>query len=192
VAHAGHRVHYTFEEYIAFEEASTVKHEYLDGQIYGMAGGTPEHGALKVSLVGTLFAQLLGGRCRAFDSDVRIRVLETGLATYPDASVVCGPRELDPADKNTIVNPVVLIEVTSKSTEEYDRGEKFDHYRRIPSLQEYILVSHSARAIEVRRRSPAGAWETRIFGPGERADLRAIACTLDVNAIYDAAAEPAA
>ena len=190
VSQAVHRVHYSFPEYVALEEVSTVRHEYLDGQIYAMAGGTPEHGALKVAAIGLLFGQLREGRCRALDSDVRVRVLATGLSTYPDLSIVCGPRRLDPGDKNTVVNPIVLIEVTSKSTEAYDRTEKFDHYRQIPSLEEYVVISHREREIEVRRRGPDGEWPTTVAHKGERLELRSVACVLEVDALYDAAAEP--
>lgn len=192
MSHALHRVHYTFAEYLALEEASTVRHEYLDGQIYGMAGGTPEHGAMKAMVVAKLATQLEGGRCRVLDSDVRIRVLETGLATYPDASVVCGPWRLDPEDKNTVINPVVLVEVTSKGTEEYDRTDKFENYRLIPTLQEYVLVSHRTREIEVRRRGAGGEWQSIVARAGEHLELSSIACTVEVDALYDAATPPAA
>lgn len=191
MSHAVHRVHYTFAEYVAFEDGSTVRHEYLDGQIYGMAGGTPEHGALKVALVGLLFGQLQPTRCRGLDSDVRVRVRATGLATYPDLSVVCGPRELDPEDRNTVVNPKLLVEVTSRSTEQYDRTEKFEHYRQIPTLEEYVLVSHRGREIEVRRRDAAGEWRVTLARSGETARLTSIGAALEVDALYDAAAEPA-
>lgn len=192
MTHVAHRVHYTFEEYIAFEDGSSVRHEYLDGQIYGMAGGSPQHGALKAMLVGQLVAQLQGGRCRVLDSDVRVRVLATGLATYPDASVVCGPWQLDPADRNTVVNPTVLVEVTSKSTEAYDRTEKLEHFRRIPSLREYLLVSHRQRELEIWRRTDSGEWQSTIARAGERAELRSIGCVLDVDTLYQAAMEPSA
>jgi Uma2 family endonuclease len=116
----------------------------------------------------------------------------SGLGTDPDVSVVCGPREHDPEDANTVVNPTLVVEVTSRSTEEYDRGEKFDHYRRIPSLAEYVLVSHRQRAIEVRRRGAADEWTTVVAGPGERVELRSVGATLDVDATFAAASEPLA
>jgi Uma2 family endonuclease len=105
--------------------------------------------------------------------------------------VICGPREVDPEDRNTVTNPTLLVEVTSNSTEEYDRGEKFDHFREIPSLDEYVLVSHRERAIEVRRRDATGAWTTSVTRAGDRAELRTIGCTIDVDALYEGAAEPA-
>jgi Uma2 family endonuclease len=116
-----HRTRYSWAEYLALEASSNVKHEFLDGQIYGMAGGTPEHAALAAATIGILFGQLRGGPCRVYDADLRIRVLATSLATYPDAAVVCGPLERDPADPDGVTNPTLLVEVLSSSTEEYDR-----------------------------------------------------------------------
>src|SRR5271156_4588261 len=97
-----HRVHYTLTEYLAFEASSNVKHEFLDGQIYAMAGGTPEHAALAAAVIGLLFPALRAGRCRAHDADLRVRVPVTGLTTYPDVTVVCGPRELDAMDRQAV------------------------------------------------------------------------------------------
>ena len=101
-----------------------------------------------------------------------------------------GPRELDPEDGNTVTNPTFLVEVTSKSTEEYDRGEKFDHYREIPSLREYVLVSHREPAIEVRRRGPDGAWSNHFARAGESVEPESMPCVLRVTEIYEAASEP--
>lgn len=112
---------YTFGEYIALESFSTVRHEFLLGEIYAMAGSTPQHAALAMSVGAALLAKLRGGPCRVHSSDLRVRVLETGLVTYPDVTVVCGPYRADPEDRNTIVNPHVVVEVTSDSTEECDR-----------------------------------------------------------------------
>ena len=120
-----HNIHYSWADYLALEGSSNVKHEFLDGQIYGMAGGTPEHAALKAAVTGLLFSQIRGGRCRAHAPDLRVRVPETGLATYPDVTVVCGPRELHPEDQDAVTNPALIVEVLSKSTADYDRGDKF-------------------------------------------------------------------
>lgn len=187
---AAHPVFYTFAEYVRLEEGSTVKHEYLGGQIYAMAGGSPEHAALAAAVIAKLVVALEGGRCRVHTSDLRIRVRTTGLCSYPDVSVVCGPREVDPESADTVTNPTLLVEVTSKSTEEYDRGEKFDHYRQIPSLREYALVSHRERAIEVRARDDGGKWVTRVARSGERVELASLGCSFDVDAIYEIASEP--
>ncbi len=187
-----HPVFHAFGDYVQLEANSPIKHEYLAGQIYAMAGGTPEHAALAAVVTAKLASALEGGRCRVYSSDLRIRVLKTGLATYPDVSVVCGPREVDPEDKNSVTNPTLLVEVTSKSTEEYDRGEKFDHYKAIPSLREVVLVSHREPSIEVRRRQDDGAWTSHVFRARERAELGSVPCVLDVDAIYAAAEDPRA
>lgn len=191
VPSSAHRVHYTHAEYLALEAASNVKHEYLDGQIYGMAGGTPEHAALAHTVGSLLFPQLRSGNCRGHNSDLRVRVLATGLATYPDLTVVCGPRQLDPEDKNAVTNPALLVEVTSPSTEDYDRGDKFEQYKRIPSLRQYVIVSHRERRVDVWRRGEGETWDVTVCRDGDRAELDAIAARLDVRGLYDAAAEPA-
>jgi Uma2 family endonuclease len=189
---SAHRTHYTLAEYLAFEASSNVKHEYLDGRIYAMAGGTPEHAALAATAIGLLFGQLRAGRCRAMDADLRVRVPATGLLTYPDVTVVCGPRQVDGDDPLAVTNPTLILEVLSPGTEEYDRGEKFEHYKRLPSLREYVIVSHRERRIEVWRRSGSGDWTALSARDGETVPLDAIGATLDVRELYDAAAEPAA
>jgi Uma2 family endonuclease len=187
-----HRARYEWADYLALEASSNVKHEFLDGQIYAMAGGTPEHAALAAAMIGILFDRLRRGRCRIHDSDLRIRVLATGLATYPDATVVCGPLERDPADENAVTNPTLIVEVLSRSTEEYDRGDKFEHYKRIPSLRQYVLVSHRAREIEVWTRGETGAWAGVTAHDGEEAVLVSIDARIDVRDLYQAAVEPPA
>ena len=129
--------------------------------------------------------QLAGGPCYPLSSDLRVRVRATGLATYPDVTVVCGPLERDVEDPHAAVNPAVLVAVTSDSTEAYDRGEKFTHYRQIPSLREYVLVSHRERAIERRWRDPDGTWRSENVGRGGTVELPSIAATLAVDAIYE-------
>ena len=184
-----HHIRYSFADYLALEGSSNVKHEFLAGQIYGMAGGTPEHAALTAAVTGLLFAQLRAGRCRVHDADLRVRVIETGLATYPDVTIVCGPRQRDQEDQNAVTNPTLIVEVLSRSTEEYDRGDKFEHYKRIPSLQQYVLVAFREREIEVWSRTAEG-WENTLFRAGERATLKSIGAELDVNELYEAAEEP--
>ena len=184
-----HRIQYGWEEYLALEASSNVKHEFLEGQIYGMAGGTPEHAALKAAVTGVLFAQIRGGRFRAYDADLRVRVLETGLATYPDVTVVCGPSERDPSDANAITNPTLIVEVLSPSTEGYDRGDKFEHYKRIPALRQYVLVSHREREIEVWSRTPNNDWTRVVAQTGGRVALESIGAALTVDDVYVASAE---
>ncbi len=180
--------HYTYDEYRRFEAAANTKHEYLDGQILAMAGGTPEHAGLAASVIEQLGRQLAGGSCQSFTSDLRIRVLATGLATYPDVTIVCGDLERDPEDANGVVNPTVLVEVLSTSTEHYDRGEKAAHYRRIPSLREYVFVSHRERRLERWWRDDRGEWQSESAGRGSQLQMAAVNAGLDVDAIYDRSA----
>lgn len=183
---------FTFAEYLEQEQASDIKHEFVNGEIFAMAGGTPEHGRLAMRVAIALGAQLRGRHCEPYSSDVRVRVLATDLATYPDLSVVCGRLERDPVDANTIINPIVLVEVLSDSTEKYDRGEKFAHYRRIPSLQEYVLVSQLEPRIEVFRRNADGkSWTLHIAEASERAKIESIGCDIAVDEVYASAFEAA-
>ena len=175
---------FSLEEYVRFEAYSNVRHEYLDGQIYAMAGGTPEHGAMAVRITSSLLGQLGDRRCAVYSSDVRVRVAATGLTSYPDASVVCGQEERDATDRNALTNPIVLVEVLSPNTEEYDRGEKFSHYKTISALREVVFVSHAEPLIEIWRRETPESWVRHPFGPGERAQLTSIGCGLDVDGIY--------
>lgn len=174
---------YSLEDYLRLEEYANVKHEYLEGAIHAMAGGSPEHGAIAMRIGAALVAQLRGRGCTVFSSDVRIRVAATGLSTYPDLSVVCGEREVDPADRQALANPVVLVEVLSPSTEEYDRGEKLRHYQHLPSLREVLLVAHDRHEVDLRRRSGDG-WNRQTVGAGGAIELASIGCRLDVDTLY--------
>lgn len=175
---------YTWDQYLSLEKDSSVKHEFLDGEIFAMAGGTPEHAALGLAVGAELRSGLKGKPCRVYSSDLRVRVLSTGLSTYPDATVICGELQRDPSDANIALNPRLIVEVTSGSTESYDRGEKFEHYRMMPSLVEYVLVSHRERLIEVFRRGESGSWQRLEAREGGVLRLDAIGCELSVDAVY--------
>jgi Uma2 family endonuclease len=179
------RQHFSFREYLRLEEASTVKHEFLEGHVWAMAGGTPDHAAVAVNVSTLLATQLRERPCRVFGSDLRIRVTATGLGTYPDISVVCGSLELDPEDPqgNTVVNPTAIVEVLSPSTEAYDRGEKLAHYKRIPSLQEIVLVAHDKRRLEVWCRQGDG-WALDVVHGDGAARLTSIPCELPLGEVY--------
>jgi Uma2 family endonuclease len=183
---------FTFAEYLKQEKQSQIKHELLDGEIFAMAGGTIEHARLASKIDRLLGNQLQGRPCEAFSSDLRIRVLATGLGTYPDLSIVCGHIETDPEDRDTLVNPIVLVEVLSDSTEAHDRGDKFAHYRRIPSLREYVLVSQHEPRIEVFRRNEGGSWTLYEAGQGQVAKLASIDCQLAVDEVYENALQSTA
>lgn len=178
---ARHR--YTFAEYLAVEADSGMKHEYDDGEIVAMAGGSRRHNALAAAVTAALYADRKTG-CVVFQSDQRVRIMATGKATYPDASMVCGPIEGDPADPSgaTITNPTVIVEVLSPSTEQDDRGSKWQHYQQLESLREYVLVSQGEPRIECYRRLGDGAWEYREVTDG----ALALECgaTLDLPRLY--------
>ena len=175
--------HYTYEQYLALEHDSELKHEFDDGEIFAMASGSPRHSAL-ASRVSAALENTRPSGCTAFQSDMRIRVLATGRATYPDASMVCGPIELDPDDRSgtTITNPGLIVEVLSPSTEEVDRGSKWRDYQRIPSLQEYVLVNQESR-VEIYRRVASGNWEYLAVREGVVVKL-ASGAALDLSILY--------
>lgn len=174
---------YSYQEYLNHEEVANTKHEFLNGEIYAMAGGTPEHGAIAMNIGAALVLQLRGKACRVQSSDVRIRVLATGFATYPDLSVVCGHAEFDPASRVTITNPILLVEVLSPGTADYDRGEKLAHYKQIPSVREVVLVAHDDRLLEVWRRSEDNSWSCEQLRTGV-VTLASVDAVLTIDEVY--------
>jgi Uma2 family endonuclease len=177
---------FDYRSYLLLEEDSVVKHEFLDGEVWAMAGGSPEHAAITMRVGRLLGNQLEGRPCQVYSSDLRIRVAATGLTTYPDVSVVCGQLELDPEDSkgHTALNPTVLVEVLSPSTEGYDRGEKLSHYKRITSLREVVFVAQEQRLVEVWTRGAEGEWTEREYRALERARLDAVSCELPLDDVY--------
>jgi len=175
----------TPEEYLAREREALCKSEYFDGQVFAMAGGTEAHNAIAFNLGLELGAQLKGGPCRGFGSDMRILVQETGLYAYPDITVVCGERLYSDQRRDTLLNPTLLIEVLSPSTEGYDRGLKAGNYRQLASLQEYLLVAQDRPHIERYARRPEGTWElTEASGLEAKLSLPAIGCELRLADVY--------
>jgi Uma2 family endonuclease len=152
--------YYTIQEYLRMERASDVKHEYVNGEILAMSGGTPAHSLISANTSGEIRNALKGKPCRVYDSNFRVRIPRSPLYMYPDISIACSKLDFDPADeqKETYSNPTVLIEVLSKSTEGYDRGVKFRQYRKIESLREYVLISQDMPAIETYFRNSDGQW----------------------------------
>lgn len=156
-----HREHvFTFEEYVRIAEHSPIRLEFWDGVILDMAVGSPRHSAICSNLVRILGGQLRGRPCRAYDANLRVRSITVNRATYADATVVCDPLEIDPADKSqqTVLNPSVLFEVLSPSTSSDDRGPKLDCYTTITSVQAVVLVEQDERCITVHERQPDGRW----------------------------------
>jgi Uma2 family endonuclease len=175
---------FSFEAYLELEEVSPVKHEFLAGEVWALAGGTPDHAAISVNVSTLVGTGLRGRACRVYSSDLRVRVLATGLGTYPDVTVVCGKPEFDGEDRKqqTVVNPRLIVEVLSPSTANYDRGEKLTHYQRIASLQEILLVSHDERRVDVWRRASDG-WALQSVTAGSVC-LESLAVEIPLAEIY--------
>ncbi len=177
---------YTYDEYLVRERVADTKSEYFGGQIFAMAGGSPRHNSIGVNLVASLKNRLRGSPCRPFNSDQRIRISASGLATYPDVSIICGELQLDAQDADAIVNPRVLFEVISKSTEGYDRGKKFDFFRQIDSLSEYVLVSQEDSQVECFTRQSDGNWLLSITkGLSGSLRLSTVSVELPLMEIYE-------
>ncbi len=174
----------TYAEYVAAETHAETRHEYLRGEVFAMAGGTPEHGALAIAVAALLVDGLREKPCRVFSSDVRIRVEETDLTTYPDLSIVCGELKNSANDRDAIINPILLVEVLSDSTEAYDRGEKAAHYRRIPSLKEYLFISQNHPRLELFRRTPTDSWELLEAQNGKSIELKSVGVWLKTDDVF--------
>ncbi len=161
------------EEYLAFERSHPERHAYLAGEMFAMGGASERHNLIVINVGRELSLQLKGRPCRTYANDMRVKVAPTGLYTYPDIVVVCGEARFDDEQRDTLLNPTVLIEVLSTSTEAYDRGEKFAHYRKLDSLAEYLLIAQDTVHIEHYVRQPDHQWllsETdRLDGQGTRA-----------------------
>ena len=175
----------TYADYLAAEAASDIRHEYLRGEVYAMAGGTPSHARLAMAIGVALSNGLSGRPCSVFGSDLRVRIPATDLSTYPDITVVCGKLEHDEVDPDAAINPILIVEVLSDSTEAYDRGQKFSHYRQLPSLREYVLVSQHEPRLEAYYKNSEGAWVLDEAGPGQVLTLRSLAgVRLEVDGVY--------
>ncbi len=177
---------YTPEQYVELECKAEFKSEYLSGQIFAMAGGSPKHSKIGNNIGGEMRNLLRGKPCDVFNSDLRVTIMQTGLKTYPDVTVVCGEAHFHPLDKDSIINPTVLFEVLSPSTEAYDRGEKWAHYRQLDSLQEYVLVSQDKALVEHYVRQDDGSWKfTAASDLGDKITLPSLGCELPLAEIYD-------
>ena len=169
------------------EREATDRHEYRDGKMVGMAGGSANHSKIMLNFLGWLNVQLEGKPCRAYVSDLRVRIPRKVLYIYPDGLVVCGPLQFDPADPQgqTITNPKVIVEVLSPTTEGYDRGEKFERYSGIETLEEYVLVSQETPKVETFLRSPNATWVfTLVRGLESAVTVQSIGVELPLARIY--------
>lgn len=178
---------YTVAEYLELERNSAERHEYNDGEILAMAGGTPEHSLLVANVIREVGNRLKGKPCRVYDANLRVAVSGPSRYLYPDSSVICGPVEYDLQDvtRQTVMNPRLVVEVLSPSTEAYDRGEKFTRYRAITSFQEYVLVSQHAPLVETYFRQADGTWLVSFFsGMDAVAQLPSLDVRLPLHEIY--------
>jgi Uma2 family endonuclease len=174
---------FTPEEYFAWEEQQLERHEYIDGEVYAMSGGTQNHSDIAMNFGMILKNHLRGSGCKTFNSDLRIKIFESNKYVYPDLSVTCDNR-----DKNTpqyITHPCLIIEVLSPSTEAYDRGNKFKLYRRNPSLIDYVLVDSNKMAIDLYRKDESGNWYILNYESGDSIDLKSVNLTFPIEQVYE-------
>jgi Uma2 family endonuclease len=185
----------TVDEYLAFERAAEERHMYLDGEISAMAGERGEHGDISANLVGIFVAQLKGTPCRARTKDTKIRSGPTpmpprstsGMFSYPDLVVICGEPEYHDAFKDVVLNPTAIAEVLSSSTEAFDRGEKFERYKKWnPTLKDYLLVSQDRPRVEHHCRQADGTWSLDVHtGLDASFTVASIGCTVKLTEVYD-------
>jgi Uma2 family endonuclease len=184
MAGAAEKRRMTADEYLAFERASTEKHELANGEIFAMSGGKGPHANVAANIIGSFAAALRGRSCRTYTSDMRVHIPATGRFVYPDASIVCGRPQYKDEHIDTLLNPRVIVEVLLPMTEAYDRGDKFANYRTIASLMHYIIAAQDKPFVEVYTRQDDGAWMLREYGPGKMITLSALECSLEVDQIY--------
>jgi Uma2 family endonuclease len=176
----------TPEEYLQFERQSETKHEYFDGEIFAMTGASRKHNLISMNLSYLLVGYLKGKSCKAYAGDFRVKIKETGLYTYPDVIITCDKEILEDQVKDTLLNPLIIIEILSPSTERYDRGKKFLHYRQIESLQNYVLISQEEPRIELFERQATGQWLlSEKNGLENSIEIPAIDYMLSLMEVYD-------
>jgi Uma2 family endonuclease len=173
-------------EYLEIERHSEIRHEYVNGRMYEMSpGATDAHYLITTNLLGELLPQIRGRRCRVFTGEARVKISPTGMYTYPDISALCGePRLENFKGVDTLLNPSVIIEVLSPTTEVYDRGDKFEHYSRLESLQEYVLVSQHRMRVEQFVRDGANWRLSDLTDPQASLRLAPIGCEIALAEIY--------
>ncbi|MEI6179526.1 MAG: Uma2 family endonuclease [Chloroflexales bacterium] len=176
----------TEEEYLALERTSTTKHEYYSGRIYAMTGAKEPHNLINSNALAALHSQLRRKPCRIYASDMRVKVIKTGLNTYPNIVIICGQPQFTDSTRDTVINPVVVIEILSDSTERYDRGMKFQNYRTIDTLRDYILIAQDHHHIEHFSRQDGGLWVLQeAISDVDDIRILSIECTLNVQDVYE-------
>ena len=176
----------TAAEYLAFERAAEARHEFVDGQIVAMSGGTEPHATICDNLVERTRARLRGSQCRPYSCSLRVKIEATGNYTYPDLSIVCGERRFEDDRNDTMLNPRLIVGVLSPSTERHDRGWKFKNYQLIPSFEEYVLVSQDEPRIErFLRQGDVGWLMTQVTGLDKTVRFESVGCELPLKEIYE-------
>jgi Uma2 family endonuclease len=176
----------TVEEYLQFENESIEKHEFYDGEVFAMAGAGLRHNKIFSNVFGKLSHKLTGKSCQPYGSDLRIHIPENTLFTYPDISIICGDILQSDIDVDTLVQPTVLIEILSHSTQDYDRGGKFKLYRDIPTLKEYILIDSESIDVEVFRINASGHWQLEEYKDlGGFLEIAAVEVAVTLSEIYE-------
>jgi Uma2 family endonuclease len=176
---------YTFEEYLALEREAEFKSEYIRGEIVAMSGGTYTHALIAANVLAGLGARLRGTECHALGSDMRLLIEREGVGTYPDAMVLCGKPEFHDSRQDVLLNPTLVLEVLSPSTEAYDRGLKFEFYRSIPTLKHVVFVAQNHMSVDVYERTDAGWVLQPALGLDAVAALQAIGVDLPLSEIYE-------
>jgi len=175
----------TPEEYLALERKSEIKHEYFAGVVFAMVGASRRHNLIAANLIRLLGNQLLDSPCNVYPSDMRVKVVATGKYTYPDVVVACEEEVFDDAEKDTLLNPVVIIESLSQSTEAYDRGKKFEQYQSIASLTEYLLVAQEPYRLEQYVRQSNREWRYSEYrGAEDAVRINVVGCELVLKDVY--------
>jgi Uma2 family endonuclease len=183
VALKEHFPHFSPAEYLAWEEQQEFRHEYVDGQIYAMTGGTLNHSAIAGNFYNILKNHLRGSGCKVFNSDAKLQILESNSYLYPDVSVTCDDR--DRRATKFISHPCLIVEVLSPSTEAYDRGDKFSLYRRSTTLQDYVLVSTTTMRVDLYQRNERSRWEILSYDAGDEIELSSLNLSVPVAQIYE-------
>lgn len=183
VAAREHFPRLTPEEYFAWEQQQLYRHEYIDGEVYAMSGGTINHGDIAGNFLSLLKAHMRGSGCKTLNSDCRINILESTNYVYPDVSVTCDER--DKLTPQYIIYPCLIVEVLSPSTEAYDRGDKFRMYRRNPNLRDYVLVDASKVAIDLYHKDDNENWYIINYEPGDSIELKSVNLTFQIEEVYE-------
>ncbi len=177
--------HFTSQDYLDWERRQETRNEYVNGEIHAMAGASRNHNLICVNLTVSLSTQLRGKPCEVYANDMRVKVDETGMYTYPDIVAVCDEPAFEDTQTDTLLNPLLIIEVLSDSTERYDRGAKFLHYRNLPSLQDYLLVAQHECRVEHYARQTDHRWSlTDYQNLDETIVIESIACELRLRDLY--------